>query len=112
MLKGLPFHSFFKGGTEGGKRTHDIHHCLYFGHSARSGGWKNQDPITSLFSWYYILLQRCIEKCRTAVNEAYESCVKIKFKEALAYNTKMKVIEAVSTKPSQLPHKNQGSINS
>ena len=49
MLQELPFHSLFRGGTEGGERTHYLHQCLYFGHSARGGGWKCQDPVITLF---------------------------------------------------------------
>ena len=45
MLRDLPFHSLFRGGTEGGERTHYMHQCLYFGHSARGGGWKKQGVV-------------------------------------------------------------------
>ena len=38
MLRELPFHSLFRGGTECGERTHYLRQCLYFGHSARGGG--------------------------------------------------------------------------
>lgn len=101
MLRDLPFHSLFRGGTEGGERTHYMHQCLYFGHSARGGGWKKQDPIITLFTWYYRFLRRRIEKCPTAVKEAYEAYVKKKFEEAgLDYSTEMKEVESPSVQAS------------
>lgn len=90
MLRDLPFHSLFRGGTEGGERTHYLHQCLYFGHSSRGGGWKSQDPVLTLFIWYYRFLRRRIEKCPTAVKEAYKLYVKSKFEEdGLDYATEM-----------------------
>jgi len=97
MLRDLPFHSLFRGGTEGGERTHYLHQCLYFGHSARGGGWKKQDPIITLFMWHYRFLRRRIEKCPTAVKEAYELYVQKKFEEeGLDYTTEMKAVESPS----------------
>lgn len=94
MLKDLPFHSLFRGGTEGGERSHYLHQCLYFGHSARGGGWKCQDPIITLFRWYYRLLRRRLAKCPPAVQEAYEEYVKKKFREdGLDYSNEMTVAE-------------------
>ena len=81
MLRELPFHSLFWGGTEGGERTHYLHQCLYFGHSARGGGWKCQDPIITLFRRYYRFLRRRLAKCPAAVQEAYDQYVKKKFEE-------------------------------
>ena len=102
MLRDLPFHSLFRGGTEGGLRTHYVHQCLYFGHSSRGGGWKSQNPILTLFTWYYRFLQRRIEKCPPAVKEAYDLFVKRKFEEqGLDYITEMKEIECPSTHPNQ-----------
>ena len=102
MLGDLPFHSLFRGGTEGGERTHYMHQCLYFGHSSRGGGWKSQDPILTLFTWYYRFLRRRIEKCPPAVKEAYDLYVKRKFEEqGLDYATEMKEIECPSTHPNQ-----------
>lgn len=110
MLRDLPFHSLFRGGTEGGERTHYMHQCLYFGHSSRGGGWKSQDPILTLFTWYYRFLRRRIEKCPPAVKEAYDLYVKRKFEEqGLDYATEMKEIECPSTKASHSTHPNQGS---
>ena len=110
MLRDLPFHSLFRGGTEGGERTHYMHQCLYFGHSSRGGGWKSQDPILTLFTWYYRFLRRRIEKCPPAVKEAYDLYVKRKFEEqGLDYATEMKEIECPSTKVSHSTHPNQGS---
>ena len=61
-----------------------------FGHSSRGGGWKSQDPVLTLFIWYYRFLRRRIEKCPTAVKEAYELYVKSKFEEdGLDYATEM-----------------------
>ena len=81
MLRELPFHSLFQSGTEGGERTHYLHQCLYFGHLARGGGWKCQDPIITLFRWYYRFLRRRLAKCPAAVQEAYDQYVKKKFEE-------------------------------
>lgn len=97
MLKDLPFHSLFRGGTEGGERTHYLHQCLYFGHSSRGGGWKSQDPILSLFIWHYRFLRRRIDKGPAAVKEAFELYVKRKFQEdGLDYANEMKLIDSSS----------------
>lgn len=94
MLKDLPFHSLFRGGTEGGERSHYLHQCLYFGYSARGGGWKCQDPIITLFRWYYRLLRQRLAKCPPTVQEAYEEYVKKKFREdGLDYSNEMTVAE-------------------
>ena len=90
MLRELPFHSLFRGGTEGGERTHYLHQCLYFGHSARGGGWKCQDPIITLFRWYYRFLRRRLAKCPAAVQEAYDQYVKKKFEEDGGWTTLQK----------------------
>ena len=103
MLRDLPFHSLFRGGTEGGERTHYLHQCLYFGHSARGGGWKKQDPIITLFMWHYRFLRRRIEKCPTAVKGAYELYVQKKFEEeGLDYTTEMKAVESPVESQSRL----------
>ena len=94
MLKDLPFHSLFRGGTEGGERTHYLHQCLYFGHSARGGGWKCLDPIITLFRWYYRFLRRRLAKCPPEVQEAYDQYVKTKFEEeGLDYDSEMRAVE-------------------
>lgn len=90
MLRDLTFHSLFRGGTEGGERTHYMHQCLWFGHSLRGEGWKNQDPILTLFACYYRFLRRRIEKCPRAVREAYDLYVRRKLEEdGLDYVTEM-----------------------
>ena len=76
MLRELPFHSLFRGGTEGGERMHYMHQYLYFGDSARGGGWKCQDPIITLFRWYDRFFRRRLAKCPAAVQEAYEKYVR------------------------------------
>ena len=81
MPQDLPFHSLLRGGTKGGERTHYLHQCLYFGHSARGGGWKCPDPIITLFRWYYHLLRQRLANCPNAVQEAYDQYVQEKFKE-------------------------------
>jgi len=65
---------------------------LYFGHSAIGGGWKCQDPIITLFRWYYRLLRQRLAKCPSEVQEAYEEYVKKKFQEeGLDYSDEMTV---------------------
>ena len=94
MFRDLPFHSLFRGGTEGGERTHYLHQCLYFGHSARGGGWKCQDPIITLFRWYYRFLRRRLAKCPPEVQDAYDHYVRAKFEEeGLDYSTEMRAVE-------------------
>lgn len=94
MLQELPFHSLFWGGTEGGERTHNLHQCLYFGHSARGGGWKCQDPVITLFRWYYRFLRRRLANSPSAVQEAYDHYVKEKFEDdGLDYNAEMRAVE-------------------
>jgi len=91
MLQELPFHALFRGGTEGGERTHYLHQCLYFRHSARGGGWKCQDPVITLFRWYYRFLRRRLANSSSAVQEAYDQCVKERFEEdGLDYNAEMR----------------------
>ena len=98
MFRELPFHSLFRGGTEGGERTHYLHQCLYFGHSARGGGWKSQDPVITLFRWYYRFLRRRLAKCPAAVQEAFNQYVKAKFEEVgLDYSAEMTAAENSST---------------
>ena len=95
MLRDLPFHSLFRGGTDGGERTHYLHQCLYFGHSARGGGWKCPDTIIILFRWYYHLLRRRLANCPNAVQEAYDQYVQEKFKEdGLDYDAEMRAAES------------------
>ena len=94
MLRDPPFHSLFRGGTKGGERTHYLQQCLYFGHCARGGGWKCQDPIITLFRWYYRFLRRRLAKCPPEVQEAYNRYVKTKFEEdGLGCDTEMKAVE-------------------
>lgn len=40
FLKELPFHSLFRGRTEGGEHCHYLHQCIYYAHSSRGGGWR------------------------------------------------------------------------
>ena len=56
LLKELPFHSLFRGSTEGGE------HCHYHAHSSRGGGWHKEEPILSLFKWSYRRLREKIEQ--------------------------------------------------
>ena len=109
MLRDLPFHSLFRGGTEGGERTHYLHQCLYSGHSSRGGGWKNQDPILTLFIWHYRFLRRRIDKGPTAVKEAFDLYVKQKFEEdGLDYANEMKLIDSSSMQAQvNLTHQDQ-----
>lgn len=94
MLQELPFHSLFRGGTEGGERTHYLHQCLYFRHSARGGGWKCQDPVITLFRWYYRFLRRRLVNSPSAVQEAYDHYVKEKFEgDVLDYSAEMRAVE-------------------
>ena len=104
MFRELPFHSLFRGGTEGGERTHYLHQCLYFGHSARGGGWKCQDPIITLFRWYYRFFRRRLAKCPATVQEAFNQYVKEKFEEAGLDHT-----EEMSTADNQPPFPDQNS---
>ncbi|CAH3163305.1 unnamed protein product, partial [Porites lobata] len=104
MLRELPFHSLFRGGTEGSERTHYLHQCLYFGHSARGGGWKCQDPIITLFRWYYRFFRRRLAKCPATVQEAFNQYVKEKFEEAGLDHT-----EEMSTADNQPPFSDQNS---
>ena len=104
MLRELPFHSLFRGGTEGGERTHYLHQCLYFGHSARGGGWKCQDPIITLFRWYYRFFRRRLAKCPATVQEAFNQYVKEMFEEAGLDHT-----EEMSTADNQPPFPDQNS---
>ena len=109
MLRDLPCHSLFRGGTEGGERTHYLHQCLYFGHLSRGGGWKNQDPILTLFIWHYRFLRRRIDKGPTAVKEAFDLYVKQKFEEdGLDYANEMKLIDSSSMQAQvNLTHQDQ-----
>ena len=50
LLKELPFHSLFRGSTEGGEHSHYLHQCLFYGHSARGGGHIKEDPILTIFN--------------------------------------------------------------
>ena len=62
LLKELPFHSLFRGSTEGGEHCHYLHQCIYYGHSSRGGGWRKEEPILSLFKWSYRRLREKIEQ--------------------------------------------------
>ena len=61
LLKELPFHSLFRGSTEGGEHCHYLHQCIYYGHSSRGGGWRKEEPILALFKWSYRRLREKIE---------------------------------------------------
>lgn len=102
MLRELPFHSLFQGGTEGSERTHYLHQCLYFGHSAGGRGWKCQDPIITLFRRYYRLFRRRLAKCPATVQEAFNQYVKEMFEEAGLDHT-----EEMSTADNQPPFPDQ-----
>ena len=104
MLRELPFHSLFQGGTEGSERTHYLHQCLYFGHSARGRGWKCQDPIITLFTRYYRFFRRRLAKCPATVQEAFNQYVKEMFEEAGLDHT-----EEMSTADNQPPFPDQNS---
>ena len=62
LLKELPFHSLFRGSTEGGEHCHYLHQCIYYGHSSRGGGWRKEEPILALFKWSYRRLREKIEQ--------------------------------------------------
>ena len=82
---------WYRGGTvvfSCGKRTHYFHQCLYFGQSARGGGWKCQDPVITLFKWYYRLLRRRLANSPSAVQKAYDQYVKEK--KMMGLNTMLK----------------------
>ena len=62
LLKELPFHSLFRGSTEGGEHCHYLHQCIYYAHSSRGGGWRKEEPILALFKWSYRRLREQIEQ--------------------------------------------------
>ena len=62
LLKELPFHSLFRGSTEGGEHCHYLHQCIYYAHSSRGGGWRKEEPILALFKWSYRRLREKIEQ--------------------------------------------------
>lgn len=62
LVKELPFHSLFRGSTEGGEHSHYLHQCIYYGHSSRGGGWRKEESILALFKWSYRRLRGKIEQ--------------------------------------------------
>lgn len=62
LLKELPFHSLFRGCTEGGEHCHYLHQCIYYAHSSRGGGWRKEEPILALFKWSYRRMREKIEQ--------------------------------------------------
>lgn len=62
LLKELPFHSLFRGSTEGGEHCHYLHQCIYYAHSSRGGGWRKEEPILALFKWTFRRLREKIEQ--------------------------------------------------
>ena len=62
LLKELPFHSLFRGSTEGGEHCHYLHQCIYYAHSSRGGGWRKEEPILALFKWTFRQLREKIEQ--------------------------------------------------
>lgn len=94
MFRDLLFYLLFRGGIEGGERIYYMYQCLYFGYFVRGGGWKKQDFIIILFTWYYRFFRRRIEKCLIVVKEVYEVYVKKKFEEVgFDYSIEMKEVE-------------------
>lgn len=75
LLAELPFHSIFRGSTEGGEHCHYLHQCQYYAHSSRGGGWNKEDPILSIFKWTYRRLRERIEEGSKNVKEQYEKFV-------------------------------------
>lgn len=73
LLKELPFHSLFRGSTEGGEHCHYLHQCLYYAHSARGGGWRKEEPILSLFKWTYRRLREKIEMGTPHVKDEFQN---------------------------------------
>lgn len=73
LLKELPFHSLFRGSTEGGEHCHYLHQCLYYAHSARGGGWRKEEPILSLFKWTYRRLRQKIEMGNQHVKDEFQN---------------------------------------
>ena len=62
LLKELPFHSLFRGSTEGGEHCHYLHQCIYYAHSSRGGGWRKEEPMLALFKWTFRRLREKIEQ--------------------------------------------------
>ena len=62
LLKELPFHSLFRGSTEGGEHCHYLHQCIYYAHSSRGGGWRKEEPILALFKWTFRRFREKIEQ--------------------------------------------------
>lgn len=82
LLKELPFHSLFRGSTEGGEHCHYLHQCLYYAHSARSGGWRKEEPILSLFKWTYRRLRQKIEMANPQVKDEFHNFLRKCYEEA------------------------------
>ena len=69
----------------------------------------NVNHAETLFTWYNRFLRRHIEKCPSAVNEAYDLYVKRKYEEqGLDYASEMRKIKCPSTKVNHSTHPNQG----
>jgi hypothetical protein len=70
LLSKLPFHSLFRGSTEGGEHCHYLHQCQYYGHSSRGGGWRKEEPILALFKWTYRRLrERILDGDQSTIND-------------------------------------------
>lgn len=66
LLKELPFHSLFRGSTEGGEHCHYLHQCLYYAHSARGGGWHKEEQFCPCLNG---LIDVCDKRLRWETNK-------------------------------------------
>ena len=75
FLKQLPFNGLFRCSTEGGEHSHYLHQCLFYGHSSRGGGWVKEDPIVTIFKWYYRQIRQRISETSAENQRKFEAFV-------------------------------------
>ena len=78
LLKGLPWHGFMRGSTEGRERSHYRDQVWFYGHSSKGGGWTKADPILNVFLLMYRRLREQMRSMPKEIQDQFEAYVSSK----------------------------------
>ena len=66
---------------EGDEHAHYLHQCHYYGQSTRGGGHSKEDPILTIFKWFYSQIRQNISETSVKNQQKFEAFVESVFAE-------------------------------